>query len=111
MPLPLGPAYRIVTPRLVMRCWEPGDSPARTGLVERSLDFLRRWRPRTAEGEPRAPEDRLAQLRRLRAEFDLDRQWSYAVLTAEEGALVGSAALFRVGLAETDIGVTAWFGA
>jgi RimJ/RimL family protein N-acetyltransferase len=108
MPNPLGPPYRIVTPRLVLRCWEPGDAPALSALVERNLDSVRRHRGR--EDEPRPLEGRLAELRQRRAGFDLDDQWSYAVLTAGEGVLAGAATLFRVRPARVDIGFTGWCG-
>jgi RimJ/RimL family protein N-acetyltransferase len=110
-PHPLGPPYRIVTPRLVLRCWEPADAPARSAVMERNLDRpgLRR-RLRGDEGEPKSPADRLAEIRRMRARFDLDEMWSYAVLTAGDGTLAGSATLFRVPPAGVELGLTAWCG-
>ncbi|HEX8906142.1 MAG TPA: GNAT family protein, partial [Longimicrobiaceae bacterium] len=94
MPTPLGPPYRIETPRVLLRCWEPGDAPALSALVERNLELLRasqRW----AADEPKPLEQRVGELRRWRAEFDLDRWWRYAVLDAGGGALLGSAVLFH----------------
>ena len=110
-PHPLGPPYRIVTPRLVLRCWEPADAPARSALVERNLDRVRRRRLRGSDGEPKPPEDRLVEVRQMRARFDLDEMWSYAVLTAGDGTLAGTATLFRVPPSGADIGLTAWCGA
>lgn len=46
---PLGagsaPAYRIVTPRLVIRCWNPPDAPLLKAAIDASLDHLRAWMP------------------------------------------------------------------
>lgn len=111
-PHPLRPPYRIVTPRLVLRCWEPADAPARSALLERNLDRLMLHRRlRGNEGEPKSLEDRLAEVRQIRARFDLDEMWSYAVLTAGDGALVSVATLFRVPPTGADIGLFAWCGA
>jgi RimJ/RimL family protein N-acetyltransferase len=106
---PFGPPYRIVTPRLVLRCWEPADAPALVALVARNVDFLSRWRWRGTEGEPKGLEDRLTEVRALRAELDADMKWSYAVLTAGDGALAGTATLFRAGYTG-DLGLTGWCG-
>ncbi|HEV7588695.1 MAG TPA: GNAT family protein [Longimicrobium sp.] len=108
MTLQFGPPYRIVTPRLVLRCWEPADAPALAALVERNVDFLGRWRWRGTEGEPLGLEDRLSEVRGLRADLDSDAKWSYAVLTADEGALAGPATLFR-GLGG-GLGLAGWCG-
>lgn len=108
----MGPPYRIETPRLVLRCWEPADAPARSALVERNLDRLMlRRRLRGDEGEPKSPEERLTEVRQMRARFDLDEMWSYAVLTSGDGALVSVATLFRVPPTGADIGLFAWCGA
>jgi RimJ/RimL family protein N-acetyltransferase len=89
-----GPAYRIVTPRLVLRCWEPGDAPALVALIGRNLEFLRRWL-RWAHDEPKPLEAKAAELRRWRAEFDLDLMWSYAACDARSGELVGGMVIFQ----------------
>lgn len=94
MPSLLGPAYRIETPRLVLRCWEPSDVPALAALVERDLEALRateRW----VAHEPKSRDDRLREVRQWRAEFDLDTRWRYAVLDAADGRLAGAATLSR----------------
>ena len=54
------PPYRIVTERLVLRCWEPRDAAALKEAVDASLDHLRPWMPwaqqraADARGEGRA---------------------------------------------------------
>ena len=35
-----GPAYGIVTDRLVLRCYEPRDAPALKAAVDANLDHL-----------------------------------------------------------------------
>jgi len=108
MKSPYGPAYRIVTPRLVLRCWEPADTPALMALIERNLHFLREWLY-WAHDEPKPLAQKLAEVRHWRAEFDLDRMWSYAALDAESGELVGGMVIFQrdYGMAGETGG---WFG-
>jgi RimJ/RimL family protein N-acetyltransferase len=38
-----GPAYRIITSRLVIRCPEPTDAPALDLAIRNSLDHLLPW--------------------------------------------------------------------
>ena len=50
-----GPAYRIVTPRLVIRCWDPRDAQLAKEAIDSSLDHLRPWLP-WAHHEPQTIE-------------------------------------------------------
>jgi hypothetical protein len=38
-----GPAYRIHTKRLIIRCWRPKDAPLLKLAIDESLDHLRQW--------------------------------------------------------------------
>jgi hypothetical protein len=40
-----GPAYRILTPRLVIRCWNPVDAPLLKEAVDSSIDHLKPFMP------------------------------------------------------------------
>ena len=107
MPPLTGPAYRIVTPRLILRCWDPADTTALAGIIAESLEHLRpfvEW----AQNEPRPFGEKLAEVRKWRAEFDLDYMWHYAVLTAEDERLIGALMMARRGpdVAETGGWVT-----
>ena len=72
-----GPAYRIETKRLVIRCWNPADAPLLIEAVQQSLDHLLPWMP-WAKYEPVGLEQRIEWLRGCRARFDsgedLDRK-------------------------------------
>ena len=56
------PPYRIVTERLVLRCWEPRDAPLLKEAVDSSIDHLLPWMPWAAH-EPQSLEDKVALLR------------------------------------------------
>lgn len=107
MPPPLGPAYRIETPRLVLRCWEPADAPALDELVGRNLKYLRP-RQRWAQDEPKALEERVRQVRHWRAALDRDQFWNYAVCV--EGGILGGAAILVHNATATALHATTWLG-
>ena len=83
-----GPAYRIATPRLVLRCWDPADSPLLSAAIVQSLEHLRPWMP-WAHEEPKAPGDRVKLLRRFRANFDSDIDFVYGIFDAGERGVIG----------------------
>jgi RimJ/RimL family protein N-acetyltransferase len=90
----IDPPYRIVTERLVVRCWEPSDAPLLRDAIDSSLEHLRRWMP-WAHEEPRTPESQVALLRRFRGEFDLGQTFVYGIFDAGEKEVVGGTGLHR----------------
>lgn len=90
----MQPAYRIETERSVLRCWQPQDAPLLSAAIEASLDHLREWMP-WAAGEPKSLEDRAAYLRSMRAAFDRDEEYIYAIFNRDESAVIGGTGLHR----------------
>lgn len=85
------PPYRIETPRLVLRCWSPLDAP----LLRRSLDDSdQHLRPHIPfmRHEPRTLADTVTWVRQIRAAFDRDEHYRYAVFDAQD-TLVGETML------------------
>jgi RimJ/RimL family protein N-acetyltransferase len=98
------PAYRIVTPRLVLRCWQPADAPLLAEAVSASLDHLRPWMP-WAQAEPLDLPARVRLLRNFRAAFDGDRDYIYGMFTPDEAEVVGGTGLHpRAGEGMREIG-------
>ncbi|MCS7061041.1 MAG: GNAT family protein [Anaerolineae bacterium] len=96
LPVP-GPAYRILTPRLVLRCWEPRDAPALKAAVDASLAHLAPWLA-WARNEPTSVQDKIDLLRTWRGQFDLDRDFVYGIFGPDERWVIGSSGLHtRVG--------------
>ncbi|MBL8862910.1 MAG: GNAT family N-acetyltransferase [Planctomycetes bacterium] len=88
----LGPAYRIETERLVLRCFELHDARAWNALLAHEGPRLSRslaW----AREEPRPLAAHVELVRAFRSRFDADEEWAYALVERETGALVGSLAL------------------
>ena len=61
-PVP-GPAYRIQTPRLVIRCWDPKDAPLLKQAVDDNIDHLLPWMSWARQ----EPEPLQAKVERLRS--------------------------------------------
>jgi RimJ/RimL family protein N-acetyltransferase len=100
----MATVYRIETERLVIRCWEPREAPLLNAAIHASWDHLGAWMP-WARGDPPPVEDTIALARRWRGEFDLDRDYVYAIFDAGETTVLGTSGLHtRRGLDVREIG-------
>src|SRR5262245_29064214 len=104
MTAPRGPAYRIETERLVVRCWDPADAALVKDAVDSSLEHLRAWMP-WAHDEPQTLEQKVELLRRFRGRFDLGDDFVYGILTRDETRVLGGTGLhLRVGAHAREVG-------
>lgn len=78
-----GPAYRVVTPRLVIRCYHPADAGLLKDAAESSLEHLRPWMPWAAR-YPQPMQDMVEQLRRFRGQFDLGQDYIMGIFSRDE---------------------------
>jgi RimJ/RimL family protein N-acetyltransferase len=100
----MGPAYRMLTPRLVIRCWQPQDAAKLKEAVDSSVEHLRRWLPWAAD-EPESLERKLERIRRWRGDFDLGLDFVYGVFDLAEARVLGGTGLHnRVGPDAREIG-------
>lgn len=103
-----GPAYRIETERLVLRCFDPRDAAALKAAVDASLDHIRPWIP-WARDEPQTLDQKVEVLRSARGQFDLGRDRLYGVFDRSESELLGGVSLHdRVGEGARELGY--WIG-
>jgi RimJ/RimL family protein N-acetyltransferase len=99
-----GPAYRIVTDRLEIRCWQPADAAGLKQAIDDSLDHLRPWMP-WAVHEPEPLDDKVERLRTFRALFDRDEDYIYGIFERDSGRVAGGTGLHvRVGPQGREIG-------
>ena len=99
-----GPAYRIVTERLVVRCWDPADAPKLKEAIDSSIEHLRAWMP-WAYNEPQTLGEKVALLRGFRGQFDKDEDFIYAIFDREESRVLGGSGLHtRIGEHAREIG-------
>jgi RimJ/RimL family protein N-acetyltransferase len=98
------PPYRVVTERVVARCWEPRDAPALKEAVDSSIDHLRPWMPWAAD-EPQTLDEKVQLLRRFRGQFDLAQDFVYGLFARDESEVVGGSGFHtRVGDDAFEIG-------
>lgn len=99
-----GPAYRIHTERLVIRCWDPSDAPLMKRAIEESFEHLRPWMP-WVNSEPEDVETKVERIRTMRGRFDLGQDFIYGIFTEDEREVVGGTGLHtRVGRGALEIG-------
>ena len=88
----MTPPYRIVTERLVIRCWEPQDAQLLKDAVDSSIDHLRPWMPWAAD-EPQSLAEKVELLRQFRGRFDLGTDFIYGMFVPDESEAVGGTGL------------------
>ncbi len=98
-----APAYRVVTPRLLLRCPQPQDARLWKDAVDASLTHLEPWMT-WVHPAPDLP-GTVALLRRFRGQFDLDQDFVYGIFSRDEGEMWGGCGLHpRVGDGAREIG-------
>ena len=98
------PPYRIVTERLVLRCWSPADAPRAKEAVDSSREHLRRWMV-WADRDPLPLAEQVELLRSFRSRFDRDEDYVYGIFDRAETEVVGGTGLHtRVGEDGLEIG-------
>lgn len=99
-----GPAYRIETERLILRCWDPADAAEAHEVIHASLEELRPWIP-WAKEYPKSLDDQVRVLRGWRARFDLDQDYIYAIRSKGDDRLLGGVGLHtRLGPRALELG-------
>jgi RimJ/RimL family protein N-acetyltransferase len=99
-----GPAYRVETARLSLRCLEPGDVHLVSEAILASLEHLRPWMSWTVH-EPLSLEDRLELLRGRRGHFDLGGDLYYGLFDKQKTRMLGGAGLnLRSDVSEREVG-------
>lgn len=100
----MTPPYRIVSERLVLRCWEPRDAPLLKDAVDSSIEHLLPWMP-WAVHEPQSLQEKVDLLRRFRGNFDLGNDFVYGIFDRDESEAVGGTGLHpRIGDEAYEIG-------
>jgi len=87
-----GPAYRIHTRRLLLRCWEPVDAPLLKAAIDTNRDHLRPWMLWAEHGPEPLPAT-IERIRRWRGQFDLDQDFVYAIFNRDETQVLGGCGL------------------
>jgi RimJ/RimL family protein N-acetyltransferase len=100
----IGPAYRIETANLIIRCYNPTDAPLLQKSVQESYDHLLPWLP-WVKSEPEPLNTKVERLRKIRAAFDASENFIYGIFNKEETELIGGTGLHpRIGPNAFEIG-------
>ena len=103
-PAPVPPPFRIVTDRLVIRCYDVGDAPLVKEALDESRDHLLPWLP-FAVSDPEPVEKKVELLRGFRESFLAGRDFVYGVLDRDEARVLGGTGLHpRVGPRAFELG-------
>lgn len=88
----VGPAYKIVTPRLVIRCWQPADAQKLLDAIVASREYLIPWMY-WALKEPTDLQTKIDQIRRWQANFNLGEDYAFGIFNLDESRVLGSTGL------------------
>lgn len=99
-----GPAYRIYTERLLLRCWDPHDAEALRQALAANRDHLLTFMP-WAHNEPEDLQKKIERIRKWRASFDLGEDYVFGIFDRGGGRILGGCGLHpRVGPDALEIG-------
>jgi len=99
-----GLAYRIRTPRLLLRCWYPTDANLLQREINDNLEHLRPWMDWAVQ-EPEPLRNKIERLRRYRDDFVSHRDFFYGIFDGKGVRIMGGAGLHpRVGPGAREIG-------
>jgi RimJ/RimL family protein N-acetyltransferase len=99
-----GPAYKIQTRRLVLRCWMPEDVYLLKQAIDESTDHLKPWMP-WAHNEPEDLQKKVERIRYWRGQFDLGHDFVYGIFSQDESRVLGGTGLHtRQGEGSREIG-------
>lgn len=100
----ITPPYRIVTSRLLIRCYHTEDAPLLLRAISESAEHLKPFMA-WANNEPETLDLKLDRIRRFRAKFDRNEDFTYGIFTPEEERLIGGSGLHtRLGGNALEIG-------
>jgi RimJ/RimL family protein N-acetyltransferase len=88
-----GPAYRILTERLVIRCYNPADLNLLRAAVIPSIEHLKPFMPWAEAWLTEDIEVQVDRLRQFRGKFDLGQDFIYGIFSKDETHLIGGTGL------------------
>jgi RimJ/RimL family protein N-acetyltransferase len=85
-------SYKILTERLVIRCYRPADAALLKQSVDESIAHLKPWMPWVSH-EPETLEAKRERLKGFEAKFDAGEDYTFGIFNREETELLGSTGL------------------
>jgi RimJ/RimL family protein N-acetyltransferase len=91
-----GPAYKVITPRLVLRCWRPTDAQMLLDSITASREYLVPWMY-WAVKEPTDLQTKIDHIRAWQANFNLGKDFGYGIFNLDESRVLGGTGLHTRG--------------
>lgn len=91
--MPPAVPVRLSTPRLLLRCWSPGDAASLLPVLEANVAHLQDWIPRHV-ASPAPLEAITRRLADFAAAFEENREWRYGLFSPDEDTVLGEVSLF-----------------
>src|ERR1700754_2726863 len=88
----LAKTYKIVTPRLLIRCYEPSDAGKMEEAISASLTHLQPWMP-WARDDQKGVDARAAIIRLFRGQFDLGQDYAFGIFDSSGEEQIGATGL------------------
>lgn len=96
--------YGIITDRLLIRCYHPGDAQMLLEAITNSLDHLKKWMP-WARTEPSSLDSKKELLKKFEHEYVQKIDYNFGIFNRQQDTLIGSAGLHtRIGPKSREIG-------
>jgi RimJ/RimL family protein N-acetyltransferase len=84
--------YKIITNRLIIRCYELTDAAQLKSAIDESIDHLLPWMP-WAKYEPETIEQKTERLKKFREEFESNLDYTFGIFALDNKTLIGSTGL------------------
>ena len=95
---------RVVTPRLVLRCYEPADAPTLKASIDANLDHLLPWIP-WAVNEPSTLEEVERRIIGFGEQFQTGPNWAFGIFLRHDERFIGGVGFHaRIGPRALEIG-------
>ncbi len=95
---------KIITDRLVIRCYDSNDAPLLIDAITNSLENLKQWMP-WAKNEPTSLESKKELLTKFKLDFLQNIDYNFGLFNKHQDVLIGSAGLHtRIGPKSREIG-------
>ncbi|TAI47806.1 GNAT family N-acetyltransferase [Flagellimonas allohymeniacidonis] len=96
--------FKIITERLVIRCYRPSDAILVQNAIASSLENLRKWMP-WAKSEPTTLESKKELVSKFESDFIQNEDYTFGIFNKSEDLLIGSTGLHtRLGKESREIG-------
>jgi RimJ/RimL family protein N-acetyltransferase len=86
--------YKIETQNLIIRCYDPFDSCTLNSIILENREYIGKWMSWTKKTVD-SIEDKLNFIRKSRSDFDIDKNYNFAIILKNSNTMIGNIGLYR----------------